>query len=141
MTEVYIKIPKRKAELPAIIVTFILCFVGWAFHFGFFSWKGGFIWMLATIPALVFVYFKRRGNYFVQVNKEGISWRQSILSRYIFIPWNYIQRVDYLVFEINFMIRETGQVVSFPTSGIDEAEAEKIKQAISDVLGEQARSV
>jgi hypothetical protein len=141
MREVYIKIPRIKAEIPALIVTGVLCFVGWAFHFGFFSWPGGFIWLGVTLPLIMFAYFKRRGEYFIKADSNGISWRQSIISRYVFIPWNYLHRVDYLVYEINFMIRETGQVVSFPTSGISEEETEMLKQAISDALGEKARSV
>ena len=34
MTKFYVEIPKQKAELPAIIVLGVVCFVGWAFHFG-----------------------------------------------------------------------------------------------------------
>lgn len=137
MKEIYIQIPKQKAELPALIVTGVLCFVGFAFHFGFFGWPGGLIFLSIVLPILAFVYLKRRGEYFVSANKDGITWRQGIISRFIYIPWDYLQRVDYLEFEINFMLKETAQVVSFGTSGITEAQADELKSVISDILGER----
>lgn len=136
MEDLYIPISKTKAEVPILAVLGIICFVGWAFHFGFFSWTGGFIYLAVVLPLIVFLYFKRRGEYFVKVTKDGISWRQNLISRYINLPWSYLQRVDYLVYEINFMLKETSQVVSFPTSGLSEEETEKLKQAISDALGQ-----
>ena len=45
MTKFYVEIPKQKAELPAIIVLGVVCFVGWAFHFGIWGMIGGFIWL------------------------------------------------------------------------------------------------
>lgn len=135
--ELYISIPRKKAELPAAIVTAVLCFVGFAFHFGFFGWTGGLIFLALAMIVVVWLYFRFRGEYFVKVDQNGISWRQGIISRFIYIPWNYLQRVDYLVFEINFMLRETAQVVSFATSGLSEAETDQLKQTISDILGER----
>lgn len=135
MQELYIAIPRSKAEAPILIVLGIICFIGWAFHFGFFSWTGGFIYLAVVLPFIVWLYFKRRGEYFVKVDSNGISWRQNLISRYINLPWNYLQRVDYLVYEINFMLKETAQVVSFPTSGLSDEDTEKLKQAISDALG------
>jgi predicted DNA binding protein len=35
------------------------------------------------------------------------------------------------------MLKETAQVVSFATSGLTEEQAEALKQAISDALGEK----
>lgn len=134
-TELYIRIPKTKAELPAAIVTAVLCFVGFAFHFGFFGWTGGLIFLACILPVVAFLYFRKRGEYFVKVDENGISWRQGIISRFIYIPWNYLQRVDYLVFEINFMLKETAQVVSFATSGLSEEETDALKKSISDIIG------
>ena len=137
MTDFEFSIPKSKAETPLFIVAGILCFVGWAFHYGFFSWTGGFIYLGIVLPLLFWFYYKRRGQYFVKVNKDGISWRQNIISRFIYIPWNYLQRVDYLEYEINFMLKETAQVVSFATSGLTEEQTLELKQAISDALGSE----
>ncbi|MCC7297542.1 MAG: hypothetical protein IT244_04350 [Bacteroidia bacterium] len=135
MIDFEFSIPKSKAEIPILVVAGILCFVGWAFHFGFFSWTGGFIYLAIVLPLLIVFYFKLRGQYFVKVNKDGISWRQNIISRFIYIPWNYLQRVDYLEYEINFMLKETAQVVSFATSGLSDDQTLELKQAISDALG------
>ena len=104
--EFYLQIPKRRAELPALIVLGIVVFVGWALHYGIFNTVGGLLWLLFAIPLLFWIYKKRTGEYFVRVNEEGIGFRQHFFSNYVYVPWNYMQRIDYLVFEINFMIKK-----------------------------------
>jgi predicted P-loop ATPase/GTPase len=95
---------------------------------------GGFISLLIALVVVFFLYQKLRGDYFVKVDENGISWRQSIVSRFIFIPWNYMMRVDYLVYEINFQIKESRQVVSFATSGLEDEQTDALKQYISDTV-------
>ena len=92
----------------------------------------------------MWIYQKRKGDYFVRVDEEGISWREHFFSSYTYIPWKFVQRIDYLVFEINFMLKETAQVVCFATSGLSEEETEDLKQRISDIIQlrtEQERNV
>jgi len=139
MSEVafYGKIPKSKAEIPALVISVIGVFVIFAFHYGFFGWLGGGIALALGIALLFAIYQKRKGDYFFQVDDEGVSWREHIFSSYKYIPWKYIQRIDYLNFEINFMLKETAQVVSFATSGLSEEDTERMKQAISDTLKER----
>ncbi len=132
--EFYLEIPKRRAEIPALIVLSIVVFVGWALHYGIFNTIGGLLWLLFAIPVLFWIYKKRTGDYFVRVNNEGIGFRQHFFSNYIFVPWNYMQRIDYLVFEINFMIKESAQVVCFPTSGLDDDQVDQLKQYISEMV-------
>jgi hypothetical protein len=45
-----------------------------------------------------------------------------------------MMRVDYLVYEINFQIKESRQVVSFATSGLEDEQTEALKQYISDTV-------
>lgn len=132
--EFYLEIPKRRAELPALIVLGIVVFVGWALHYGIFNTVGGLLWLLFAIPLLYWIYKKRTGEYFVRVNEEGVGFRQHFFSNYVFVPWNYMQRIDYLVFEINFMIKESAQVVCFPTSGLDDDQVDQLKQYISKMV-------
>lgn len=138
MSEVkfYGEIPKSKAEIPALVISGIGVFVIFAFHYGFFGWTGGGIALILGFALLVGLYQKKKGDYFFQVDDEGVSWREHIFSSYKYIPWKFIQRIDYLNFEINFMLKETAQVVSFATSGLSEEDTEKMKQAISDTLKE-----
>ncbi len=137
MQEFYVSFPKSKAEYPALIVLGIVAMVGFAFHFDFFGWTGGLIWLAIAGSALGFLYAKRKGEYFIRVNENGIEFRQHFFSKRLYIPWNYLQRIDYLEFEINFMIKETAQVVSFATSGMSEEEAEALKQHMSDRLSQR----
>jgi hypothetical protein len=58
----------------------------------------------------------------------------NLFSNLVFIPWGYLQRIDYLAYEINFMLKETAQVVSFGTSGLTDEKAEELKKAISDMV-------
>lgn len=133
----YRGIPKVKAELPLMIVFTILGAVIVVFHNGFFGWKGSAISGLVVLGLLLFFYYKRKGDYFVEVDKEGIRWRQSLIGSYTNIPWKYLQRIDYLEFEINFMLKETAQVVSFPTSGLTDEDTVLLKETISDLLKEK----
>ena len=117
-----------------MIVAAFLCFVVWSIHYAIFGIVGGFISLIIALSVVVFLYFKLRGDYYVKVDENGISWRQSLVSRFIFIPWNFMLRVDYLVYEINFQIKESRQVVSFATSGLEEEQTEALKQYISDTV-------
>jgi len=132
--EIYFSIPKKRAELPALAVLAILVFVGWAFHYGIFHAIGGLLWLSVAIPLALIIYKKRTGEYFVKATTEGISFRQHFFSNYVFVPWNYMQRIDYLVFEINFMIKESAQVVCFQTSGLDDEQIDELKKFISDTI-------
>lgn len=134
MDPLVIKIPRTKAELPQLIVASFVCFVIWSIHYAIFGIMGGFIALFIALALVGFLYFKLKGEYFVKVDETGISWRQSIVSRYIFIPWNYMMRVDYLVYEINFQIKESRQVVSFATSGLEDEDTDALKQYISDTV-------
>jgi hypothetical protein len=137
MTKFYIEIPKQKAELPAIIVLGVVCFVGWAFHFGIWGTIGGFIWLGLSVPAVYWLYRKRTGTYFIQADEIGISFRIHFFSQFKSIPWKYLQRIDYLLYEVNFMLKETAQVVSLATSSMEDEDTEALKQYISDAIAKR----
>jgi hypothetical protein len=101
------------------------------------GWKGGLVWLLLSIPSLLFLIKKRRGDYFVKVDEEGISFRLHFFSSYMMIPWKYLQRIDYLEYEINFMLKETAQVVSLATSGLDDQDVDSLKAYISDAIAKR----
>jgi hypothetical protein len=137
MSPLHIVIPTKKAEMPALIVLCVLIFVGWGFHYGMLGWKGGLVWLLLSIPSLLFLIKKRRGEYFVKVDDEGISFRLHFFSSYMMIPWKYLQRIDYLEYEINFMLKETAQVVSLATSGLDDQDVDSLKAYISEAIAKR----
>jgi hypothetical protein len=137
MEKFYVEIPKQKAELPAIIVLGVVCFVGWAFHFGIFGMWGGFAWLSVSIPLVFWLFKKRTGPYFIQADETGISFRIHFFSQFKSIPWKYLQRIDYLVYEINFMLKETAQVVSLATSSMEDEQTEALKQYISDAIAKR----
>jgi len=84
--------------------------------------------------AVGILYFKLKGEYFIRVDENGIGWRQNLISKKIYIPWSYMMRVDYLVYEINFQIKESRQVVSFATSGLEDEQTEELKKSISAMV-------
>jgi hypothetical protein len=90
-------------------------------------------WISAGVLLLLFVYLYRRfsGNNFVYADESGISRRQNIISQLVVIPWNYVEKVDYLLYELNFIIKESGQVVSFATSGLSEEDALELKKVVA----------
>lgn len=129
-----VRISRQKAELPLLIVAFFVCFVIWSIHYAIFGWLGGLIAAAVTLLVMGFLYLKLRGEYFVRVDANGIGWRQNLISKRIYIPWNYMMRVDYLVYEINFQIKESRQVVSFATSGLEDEQTEELKKSISAMV-------
>lgn len=135
MDKLRFEIPKRRAETPALIVMSIASLFGWGAHNHLFGYGGGLVWLAVVIPIILWIYKKRAGEYFVEVDETGIGWRQHFFSRYNYIPWSYLQRIDYLEFEINFMLKETAQVVSFQLSGLDEEQADELKEKISSIIG------
>ncbi len=134
MEALEISIPRNKAELPQLIIAGFLCFVIWSIHYAIFGWIGGFVALFIALAAVGLLYLKLRGKYFVRADENGIGWRQSVVSRYVYIPWAYMMRVDYLVYEINFQIKESRQVVSFATSGLEEEDADALKAYISETV-------
>ena len=134
MEALEISIPRNKAELPQLIIAGFLCFVIWSIHYAIFGWFGGFVALFIALAAVGLLYLKLRGKYFVRADENGIGWRQSVVSRYVYIPWAYMMRVDYLVYEINFQIKESRQVVSFATSGLEEEDADALKAYISETV-------
>ena len=129
-----IQISKSRAELPHIIVSGLVIIIIGLFHYGFFGWPGFAISVSIILAIGIFLLRKHRGPYFVQVDEKGIRWRNNLFSAYKNIPWDYLQRIDYLEYEINFMLKETAQVISFGTSNITEEQAEELKQSISNLL-------
>jgi hypothetical protein len=134
MEALEISIPRNKAELPQLIIAGFLCFVIWSIHYAIFGWIGGFVALFIALAAVGLLYLKLRGKYFVRADENGIGWCQSVVSRYVYIPWAYMMRVDYLVYEVNFQIKESRQVVSFATSGLEEEDADALKAYISETV-------
>lgn len=141
-TQIRIVIPRTKAEIPVFIVGLFVIFGITSFSFTFLDRIAGLTFgIVLLIGFLAFILFKikqisRTGYYFVEADLNGIRWRQNILSSYKNIPWKYLQRIDYLEFEINFMLKETAQVISFATSGLGENSSTELKQTISNIMEE-----
>jgi hypothetical protein len=129
-----VRISRQKAELPLMIVALFICFVMWSIHYAIFGWVGGLVAALVSLLAAGILYFKLKGEYFIRVDENGIGWRQNLISKKIYIPWSYMMRVDYLVYEINFQIKESRQVVSFATSGLEDEQTEELKKSISAMV-------
>jgi len=137
MSKLRFEIPKRRAETPALAVILIATLFGWGAHNHLFGYKGGAVWLAIAIPVILWVYKKRAGDYFVELDENGIGWRQHFFSSYNYIPWSYLQRIDYLEFEINFMLKESAQVVCFQLSGLDDEQADELKEKISEIIGQR----
>lgn len=127
----YVQIPRWKAEFAIFLVYGLLVFAVSMINRAQFGPTVG--WISMGVLLLLFLYLYRRfsGNYFVSADEKGISWRQNIMSQMVFIPWNYVEKVDFLLFELNFVIKESGQVVSFATSGLSEEETTELKKVVA----------
>ena len=127
----YVQIPRWKGEFAIFLVYGLLVFAVSMINRAQLGPTAG--WISVGVMLLLFLYLYRRfsGNYFVSADEKGISWRQNIMSQMVFIPWNYVAKVDFLLFELNFVIKESGQVVSFATSGLSEEETTTLKKVVA----------
>lgn len=48
----------------------------------------------------------------------------------IFLPWNSILEIDVLLFEINFKLVESKQIICFETSTLPDKEVKKFKDSL-----------
>ncbi len=123
--------------MPHLLIGAALTGIIGLFHYGFFEWTGFFASVAILVSTGLWAFFRFRGTYFVEADMDGIRWRSNVLSKYKNIPWQYVQRIDYLEYEVNFELKESGQVISFGTSAITDQEAENLKEAISAILTER----
>ncbi len=129
--QTYVQIPRMKAEFAVFLVYGLLSFAVTMINRAQFGPFTGWVSLGVLLLLFVFLYRRFSGNYFVSADERGISWRQNIMSQLVFIPWNYVAKVDFLLYEMNFVIRESGQVVSFATSGLSEEETANLKKVVA----------
>jgi hypothetical protein len=124
-------ISRWKAEVAVFLVYGLLTFAITMINRAQFGDTVAWVSVGTLLLLFVFLYRRFSGNYFVTADERGISWRQNFMSQLIFIPWNYVAQADFLLYEINFTIKETGQVVCFATSGLSSDDAYRLKEVVA----------
>jgi hypothetical protein len=124
-----------KAEASLYFLFILLGFIGFItfFSFGIFS-----IILLGSILAILFLLVrnKLKGSYFVNVSKDGVRFRLNIFSKPQFLSWDIVDQVNFHLYEVNFRLRETKQVVNIQTNYIASGEAEEFAAIVRNYFDE-----
>lgn len=128
----YYKIKRSRAEIPFYVGLTVLFLIGGMIFF--FNWMVGLF--LAIAPTLFYVFCRitkqpfLSGDFYVIADEKGVAWRKHIFAKMIFLPWNSILEIDVLLFEINFKLVESKQIICFETSTLPDKEVKKFKDSL-----------
>lgn len=128
-----IKISKVKAEAPFYAILGIFAFLSSIFLYGI---DPKFVILELAVIAMVLIGLKMSGlrffnqEYFVSVDEEGIAFKINIFSSKVFVPWRYVNQINYHLHEINFRLVDSLAVASLPLSSVREDEILGLTEAI-----------
>ncbi len=137
-TEFNAEIPASKALMPLYVTLFFLTGVI-GLNLMMFGWPYA-VTGVAVFLAIVFLLKKYSGwkffnkKFYIRADKDGVSWRKNIFSSAVFLPWNAIIGIDFLLYEINFTVKREGdqvQIVCLEANYLDKAEHSHLKDVLS----------
>jgi hypothetical protein len=108
---------KAEASLYAIVVIVLILGFFALFPFGIIPIG---LFTVSIAAALVWVKSKFSGPYFIKVDKEGLRFRTSFFATPLFLSWSLVDQVNFQLYEVNFRIRDSKQVINIQTNFIDE---------------------
>jgi len=114
---------RTKAEAPLYTLFILAAFIGFLSLFSF-----GFIPLIILGAVLSVAFFvvrnKLAGKYYIKVNNTGIEFRMNILKKAAFLPWDYVNQVNFHLYEVNLRLRDTNKVINLQTNYLKESEVE-----------------
>ncbi|MBC7425049.1 MAG: hypothetical protein H7321_00835 [Bacteroidia bacterium] len=70
-------------------------------------------------------------KYYVKVDELGLEYRLHIFNRPTVLLWQYIETVNFQLYEINMKLRDSKAIASLQTNYLSEEDAESLKTEIS----------
>jgi hypothetical protein len=127
----FIKINRMKSEAP-LIASFVIfsIFVSLIFYPMILLWSF-LVFPIMAIAYLILRSFKLglfKKECFLITDDEGIRYCFHLFQQAKFLRWDQIDKVNYQLYEINFKLNISGQVISMQTSYIsDDSDLVKFK--------------
>ncbi len=128
------KLNRNKSEAPMVAAFSIFSIIVSLVTFPSIMW---FSFLVFPIMALVYLIFRKfRLGFFKQecfliVDEIGVRYSFTVIQRPRILKWEQVDKVNYQLYEINFKLKETGEIISMQTSYLEnEAEIPELKAYI-----------
>ncbi len=128
------KLNRNKSEAPMVAAFSIFSIIVSLVTFPSIMW---FSFLVFPVMALVYLIFRKfRLGFFKQecfliVDEIGVRYSFTVIQRPRILKWEQVDKVNYQLYEINFKLKETGEIISMQTSYLEnEAEIPELKAYI-----------
>jgi fatty acid desaturase len=129
------KIQRTKSEAPVIAVFAVFSLIVSLAFFPIILWLS---FLVFPVMAIAFLLFRKTQlgvfgkKCFLIVDEEGIRYCFHLMQQARLLRWDQVDKVNFQMYEINFKLKESGQVISMQTSYLeDPSEADELRADIS----------
>lgn len=114
---------RTKAEAPLYTLFILAGFVGFL---SLFSFGPTPLIILGVVLSILFIIARKKlsGKYYIKVNNSGVEFRMNILKKAAFLPWDYVNQVNFHLYEVNLRLKDTNKVINLQTNYLKEEECE-----------------
>jgi hypothetical protein len=123
------EVKARKAEAGLYTMFILLALIGFFSLFSFGLWP---LIAYGLLLSFVFLLVRKRfaGLYYIKIDKQGVQFRYSFFAKAAFLSWDIVDQVNFHLYEINFRLRETKQVVNIQTNYLNPDDIEPFTQLV-----------
>lgn len=131
MEEQVFLIKKTKAEASLYTLFIIAALIGFLtlFSLGVLA-----LIILGITLSVLFIFVRKKlsgnGKYYIKVNDKGIEFRMNIFNKPAFLPWEYVNQVNFHLYEVNLRLRETNKVINLQTNYLKEEQIENFTELV-----------
>lgn len=128
------KLNRNKSEAPMVAAFSIFSIIVSLVTFPSIMWYSFLVFPLMTLVYLVFRKFRLgffKQECFLILDEIGVRYSFTVIQRPRILKWEQVDKVNYQLYEINFKLKETGEIISMQTSYLEnEAEIPELKAYI-----------
>lgn len=129
------KINRLKAEAPIIATFFIFGLFMSLALFPKILWYAFLVFPLLAIAYYILSHFRLgffKRQSFLLLDEEGMKYCFNLYQQPRSLLWNQVEKVNYQLYEINFMLKESHKILSIPITFLaHEEDLEEIKNLIN----------
>jgi hypothetical protein len=128
------KLNRNKSEAPMVAAFSIFSIVVSLVTFPAIIWYSFLVFPIMAIIYMVLRKFRLgffKQECFLILDGEGLRYSFTVIQRPRILKWEQVDKVNYQLYEINFKLKETGEIISMQTGYLEnEAEISDLKAYI-----------
>jgi hypothetical protein len=128
------KINRYKSEAPMVAAFSIFSIIASLVTFPSIMWYSFLIFPFMALVYLIFRKFKFgffKQECFLILDEIGVRYSFTVIQRPRILKWEQVDKVNYQLYEINFKLKESGEIISMQTSYLEnEEEISELKSII-----------